>query len=247
MLKKVINKITKNIFPLKAKKYKNIYLPYSRSNEALINDNDYIDSAINQVKSLERYYKINTETKILDFGCGQGRFANGLITTNKSFKAYLGIDTDLISIKWCNKWIKNNREDISFLHLNAHNERYNPNADERLSFPIKPNSYQIAFLNSVFSHMLVEDVKFYLNELYKVLSNDGLLYLTAFIDNDVKNVEENPKNYLDKKNHGALHRVRYEKHFFLKLLNNAGFTIEHYKYQGINRTKQSEIIAKKLL
>ena len=37
------------------------------------------------------------------------------------------------------------------------------------------------------------------------------------------------------------------KNIFLKLLNNAGFTLEHYKYQGINRTKQSEIIAKKLL
>ena len=246
MLKKVINKIIKNIFPLKAKKYKNIYLPYGRSNEALINDNDYIDSAIDQVKSLEQHYKINTETKILDFGCGQGRFANGLIITNKKFKTYLGIDTDFISIKWCNKWIKNNREGLSFLHLDAHNERYNPKADGRLSFPIKPNTFHIAFLNSVFSHMLVDDIKFYLDELYKVLLNDALLYLTAFIGDDVDNVEENPKNYLGKKNHGALHRVRYEKHFFFKLLNNAGFTLEHYKYQAINRTKQSEIIARKL-
>ena len=62
--------------------------------------------------------------------------------------------------------------------------------------------------------MLVDDIKFYLDELYKVLLNDALLYLTAFIDDDVKDVEENPKNYLGKKNHGALHRVRYEKHFF---------------------------------
>tara|TARA_B100001250_G_scaffold396288_1_gene402123 strand:+ start:99 stop:842 length:744 start_codon:yes stop_codon:yes gene_type:complete len=247
MLKKIINKVIKIIYPLKAKKYKNLYLPYGRSNEALLNDKDYIDSAIQQVQSLEKYYEINSETKILDFGCGQGRFANGLLSTNKNFKTYLGIDTDLISIKWCNKWIKNNRENLHFLYLEAHNERYNPKAGERLSFPIELKSFNIAFLNSVFSHMLVEDIKFYLDELYKVLANNGLLYCTAFIDNDVMEVEENPKDYLGKKTHGPLHRVRYEKTFFLKLLENAGFTLENYIYQGINRTKQSEIIARKLL
>ena len=31
----------------------------------------------------------------------------------------------------------------------------------------------------------MEDIKFYLDELYKVLANNGLLYCTAFIDNDV--------------------------------------------------------------
>lgn len=247
MLKNLINRLNKNVFPLKAKKYNNLYLPLSRSNEKLYDDQDYVNSAVDQVKSLEKYCKITTATNILDFGCGQGRFANGLLASKQNIKSYFGIDTDSKSVEWCNKWLNQNNKNYTFLHLAAHNERYNPSVDKRLVLPINSNTFDIAFLNSVFSHMLATDIEFYLDELYRVLCNNGLLYLTAFVEENVPDVEENPKDYLGKKAQGPLHRVRYEKSFFLGLLDKSGFTLEDFKHQGIKRTKQSVVVARKLL
>ena len=189
---------------------------------------------------------INRDTKILDFGCGQGRFANGLLASNHNIKTYVGIDTVLKSVDWCNKWLSQNNRDYTFIHLEAHNKRYNPSVDKRPVLPIDSNTFDIAFLNSVFSHMLVTDIEFYLNELCRVLCNQGLLYLTAFIEDDVPNIEENPKEYLGKQTHGPLHRVRYEKSFFLDLLDKSGFSLIDFIHQGVNRTKQSVVVARKL-
>jgi len=103
------------------------------------------------------------------------------------------------------------------MHLPAENARYNPTEKGLKALPYKKNEFNLIFLNSVFSHMLTTDIKFYLSEFYKVLNMNGKVYLTAFIEENVPNVEENPKDYLNK-SVGALHRVRYEKEFFYSLV-----------------------------
>ena len=100
------------------------------------------------------------------------------------------------------------------------------------------------FLNSVFSHMLQNDIKFYLNEFYKILNDKGFVYFTAFVEESVPDVEENPNNYLEKSS-GRLHRVRYNKNFIEKLISDAGFTVEKFIHRGIERTSQSVYVIKK--
>lgn len=227
------------------RKFHNLYLPYYRSNEALENDAAYIQSAIDQVESLQTYVDLNRNTYLLDFGCGHGRFANGVLIKVPDLGYYCGIDTDIIAIKWCQRWIQRFHPNFKFVHVNAYHARYNPTAKSRPGLSLQPSSFDIAFANSVFSHMLEDDVLFYLKELHHALKQRALIYLTAFIEENVPDVEENPPGYLGRETVGLLHRVRYEKTHFWGLVESCGFDIKDYQHQAINRTKQSILVAYK--
>lgn len=233
-----------NQHSLRSKKYKETFLPIIRSNEGLNDDEEYIKSAIDQVKFLQKYCNITSSTKILDFGCGQGRLANGFILSGLYQVSYHGIDTNAKSISWCKHWLQKHHPNFDFLWLPAQNARYNPSANKLQELPMEQNFFDVIFLNSVFSHMLVDDIKFYLMEFSRVLSKHGILYLTAFIEDNVPKMEENPLGYLGQSS-GALHRVRYEKQFFFSLLQDSDFDIINFHHHGIERTKQSVVIAKK--
>jgi ubiquinone/menaquinone biosynthesis C-methylase UbiE len=126
--------------------------------------------------------------------------------------------------------------------LPAHNARYNIAAENLQKLPFEANTFDLVFLNSVFSHMMTKDVLFYLNEFKRTLKPNGILYVTAFVEENVPEVEENPENYLGESK-GYLHRVRFEKQFFTDLFVKTGFTIKVFTHQHITRTKQSVIIA----
>jgi len=101
----------------------------------------------------------------------------------------------------------------------------------------------LIFLNSVFTHMLTDDINFYLSEFHTVLKSTGCIYLTAFIEENVLQVEENPDNYLSISS-GALHRVRFEKNYFFELVEDANFEVTAYHHQLISRTSQSVVVLK---
>ncbi|MEL6810601.1 MAG: methyltransferase domain-containing protein [Bacteroidota bacterium] len=228
----------------KAIKYKELYLPPFRENQGLSDNADYIQSAIDQIEHLSQHFDFTEEKSILDFGCGQGRLANGLKTLGTSLGSYVGIDTHLKSIKWCQKWITKYGKPFKFIHLPAYNARYNTRAEQLQKLPFEADTFDLAFLNSVFSHMMTEDCVFYLNEFQRTLTTGGKVYITAFVEENVPNCEENPENYLGASK-GHLHRVRFEKKFFLNLFDEAGFDVEVFSHQQITRTKQSVVIARK--
>ena len=222
-----------------------MHLPLTRSNEDLRSDEAYLNSAVQQVDSLIKYCPLSSESRVLDFGCGQGRFAIGLGLRVSSLGSYCGIDTNPESVTWCKRWLEPAHENFSFVHLPAHNARYNPTENSRQALPTDDNSVDVVFMNSVFSHMLTDDITYYLGQFHRILNSNGVLYTTAFIEDGVPDVEENPEGYLGKKSTGALHRVRYEKAFFFKLLKEAGFEIVDFVHHKFKRTKQSLIVARK--
>ena len=230
---------------IQARPFGDVFLPLRRSNEGLSNDAAYVRSAIDQVQEVARHCPLVPASSVLDFGCGQGRFANGLVAGPVSIGCYLGIDTDAESISWCESWIQRFHPNFQFLHVPARNERYNPSADPRTPLPVEAGSFDVAFINSVFSHMLEPDVAFYLGQLSRALGAGGVAYMTAFVEPGVPPVEENPAGYLDKASKGRLHRVRYEQSFFRALVEGAGFTVEAFEHRGIARTGQSVIIARR--
>ena len=229
-----------------AHKFNGLWLPLTRSNENLVDHQAYLDSALELVDELSEYYELTSGTHILDFGCGQGRLANGLLKRKYNIGSYCGIDTNRDSITWCNRWIQRYNPKFTFIHVPAKNDRYNPLVEDLVPLPIKSSSMDVVFMNSVFSHMLTDDLRYYLQELHKTLRNNGVLYTTAFIEENVPEVEENPQNYLGKETTGPLHRVRYEKSFFLDIVEEYGFRIIDFQHQKIERTKQSVIVAEKI-
>lgn len=91
--------------------------------------------------------------------------------------------------------------------------------------------------------MLEDDVNFYLREFRRVLCLTGKIYLTAFIEEDVPAMIENPKDYLGGSK-GPLHRVRYSRKFFYELVREAGLTVCDYRHHMIDRTGQSVVVLK---
>ncbi|MEE2876900.1 MAG: class I SAM-dependent methyltransferase [Candidatus Neomarinimicrobiota bacterium] len=233
----------KTIGRRRARRYKNIYLPTKRSNEKLYDDESYINSVLEQIDFLNRYVDLNDNTRIIDFGCGQGRFANGLILKFPNLQLYRGVDTDDNAISWCKRWIQSFHNNFAFHHIPAHNARYNPSSSPRQPISLENASFDLAFLNSVFSHMLAEDVQFYLREMHRMLVRSGIIYATAFMEESVPEMEENPEGYLNRSSTGPLHRVRYEKNFLLGLFEESGFELIDFRHRGIERTGQSIIVA----
>lgn len=237
----------KNIFNFKNKKrfipFKGLNLPITRSNEGLNNEDDYLNSIKEQIDYLKINGFICDSSQILDFGCGQGRFLNGLIYTKTKFSNYTGIDTSKNSIEWCLNYLNYNNS-INFIHLPSYNARYNKDVVGLMELPFAKEKFDLIFLNSVFSHMISKDIVFYLKEFYSCLKSSGFLYLTAFVEQNVPPEEENPQDYLSISS-GPLHRVRYEKHFFFDLINKNGFEVLIFLHQYIERTKQSVIVLKK--
>jgi SAM-dependent methyltransferase len=249
---KFFSNISKAIFKssnsayLDAVKHKSIYLPSAevRFNQGLSDNIEYLNETLKQIKTLKENCNLEESNTILDFGCGQGRFANGLIHSGFKPLKYIGIDAHKVSIQWCNRFIHKYYNNFEFVHINAHNARYNSTGTRLQKIPLKDNSAQLAFLNSVFSHMLSEDVKFYLDELNRIIVKNGYLYFTAFIENNVADVEENPIDYLKEygESTGPLHRVRYNYDFLISILNKAGFKGIQFYHREIKRTGQSVII-----
>ena len=58
--------------------YKGLNLPNFRTNQQLSSNEDYLNSGIEQVDFLKEKGLLTDSSKILDFGCGQGRLANTL-------------------------------------------------------------------------------------------------------------------------------------------------------------------------
>jgi SAM-dependent methyltransferase len=245
LFKRFFRSLIRKIRVYQARNYQGIYLPTTRSNELLSSDEDYINSTFEQIDTIRKYTEIDQRSRILDFGCGQGRFALGLILAVKNLGQYIGIDTDYYSIQWCQRWIHRFHPEYSFIHVPAYNARYNPKSTGRQKLPLDPTSLDIVFLNSVFSHMLKDDVEFYLQEFGELLRPGGILYTTAFLESGVPDVEENPQGYLGKESTLPLHRVRYEKEYFLHLVKMAGIETISFEHRGIQRTGQSVIIGKK--
>lgn len=223
-------------------KYKGLNLPKIRSNENLNREEDYIDSITQQIEYLKTNSILEENFRILDFGCGQGRLLNGLLYNKVVYKEYVGLDTSQNAITWCRRYLNYN-DKIKFIHLPSYNARYNSKATGLRELPLDIGKFNLIFLNSVFSHMLSEDIVFYLNEFNKYLEPNGYVYITAFIEENVPDETENPENYLSQ-NKGPLHRVRYSKDFFFRLIHDCGFKVFDFNHRHIARTNQSVIVLK---
>lgn len=70
-----------------ARRFKGIYLPLARSNEGLSDDQEYVNSAVKQVEDLLQHTELTANTRILDFGYGQGRFSIGLLAHTPNIKS----------------------------------------------------------------------------------------------------------------------------------------------------------------
>ena len=195
-------------------------------------DNFFLASGRKEAQRLLDRCGLTPENRILDIGCGVGRLAIGILSQMEQAPRYCGVDVDAHSVRWCKRHIEARQSRFHFDRVNASNRRYNPGGvDLAASFhlPYENASFELIYLYSVFSHMMPKDVEVYLAEFHRLLTRRGQVFLTGFVETDVPNVVENPPGYRGEWT-GALHCVRYEKHYFESLIRAAGFEIRAFDY-----------------
>ena len=192
---------------------------------AFPNQYDAYSKAFKQLTLIEH---IKSYNNILDIGCGAGRLALGLLSNNALVEKYIGIDVNHLAINWCNQNINSHNKKYEFFFLNKYNARYakkNIVNDDVSLLDIEPfkHKYDLVYLYSVFSHLIPKDIIQYLNIFKHILTINGIVYVTAFVNDNIEIYEENPE-YLNLHS-GPLHACVYNKIYFEKLIKESGLKI----------------------
>jgi SAM-dependent methyltransferase len=134
-----------------------------------------------------RFCGLQANHSVLDVGCGIGRMAVPLTRYLSPRGSYEGIDIVPEGIEWCSGHITSKYPIFRFQLADVFSKFYNPTGrfqacDYR--FPFANNSFDFAFLTSVFTHMLPGDVTNYMRELSRVLKPGGKCLITWLMLND---------------------------------------------------------------
>ena len=130
---------------------------------------------------------LKPDDRVLDVGCGIGRIAVPLTGYLKNKGSYEGFDIVKSGVSWCTKHISTAFPNFRFKHIDLKNELYNLETDQKARdfvFPYPGQEFDFAFLISVFTHMMPEDVEAYLKQLNRVLKNGGICFCTFFVMNE---------------------------------------------------------------
>ncbi|VAW14098.1 hypothetical protein MNBD_BACTEROID05-665 [hydrothermal vent metagenome] len=185
---------------------------------------------------------IKENDKVLDIGCGNGRFLE--VLNGKTFQ-YTGIDNSESLISYAKKWQGDRGK---FLCADA------------LALPFKDASFDVAVSFGVLHHIPSKKYRVqFLNEAYRVLKKDGLLILTVW---NLWNERLTPvikkhavqkllgKSKLDFKDvflpFGKKEKARYLHAFtkgeLKKLFKNSGFKVDELRLIS-RRGKNENIVA----
>lgn len=217
--------------------YQGLPLPpgYLRSCGHRFRDNaHFVDTAKGEAKQLIDYFGLNPTSDVLDIGCGAGRLPIGLIASEIKVRQYVGVEINADAIRWCKKYITKISPNFVFHVTHAAHRKYNPEGtpvDDSFTLPFKDKSFDLIYLGGVFAVMDPYDVFVYCKEMNRLLREDGNVFLTAFIEENVPPFEESPKNY-KVKNIGPLTIARYSRENFYSIVERAGLKVEAFDYEG---------------
>ena len=202
---------------------------------------------------------------VLDMGCGVGRVA--LPLTEYLTGRYEGLDVVPGGIKWCQEHITPHRPNFRFTLADVYNGKYNPDGKVVASeyrFPYDDASFDFAFLTSVFTHLLPDDVVQYSSELARVLKPGGRVVISAYLLNDhslgVMQRGEVQLGYSFDHDHGVFRAsqpepeegLAYVEDWFVGTLADSGLSVERIDYgqwahrESPNRDYQDALVARRV-
>jgi ubiquinone/menaquinone biosynthesis C-methylase UbiE len=145
----------------------------------------YLSLAKRGLEQLISYCQLRPNDHVLDVGCGTGSMAVPL-TTYLNGGRYEGFDVVPLWINWCQRHISRSYPNFRFKHIDAYSRHYNSTGKlqaDMLHFPHESQSFDCAMLMSVFTHMLPDGIRNYINELARVLRPGGSAFITALLLN----------------------------------------------------------------
>lgn len=119
---------------------------------------------------------------VFDFGCGCGRIARQLMCQHPKPKRYVGIDIHRGMIQWCQQNLTAYDPNFRFFHHDVWNLGLGPDNTRQLTapFPVGSSEFTLVIAHSVFTHLYKEQSEFYLSEVARILTDNGIARTTWF-------------------------------------------------------------------
>lgn len=215
-----------------------------------------------------REYGLQPDDRVLDLGCGPGRFAVGLSQYLTEQGSYVGLDPSPEAIDICKQWIEPKLPRFEFVWADVFNARYHPDGSAsgaEYRFPFEDESFDFVFSNSLFTHLPPDDARHYFNEIGRVLKAGGRTLNTIFLLNpeslsllagenprhDAPHVVQGVARVKDPKRPEAW--IAFDEDFIREAHGQAGLQIEAIRYgawpgrdaTGIGFGKKDGIVASK--
>ncbi|MGE4192813.1 MAG: methyltransferase domain-containing protein [Pseudodesulfovibrio sp.] len=136
------------------------------------------------------------KSDILDVGCGMGRFSLPFIRYVGDEGSYAGLELMPPSVKYLEDNFVARFPNFTVKRVEVFNDLYNPDCNVKASeyvFPFENDSFDMVFLQSVFTHMVTQDVTNYLRQMHRVLRPGGLCMITYFL------IDEHSKRMISEK------------------------------------------------
>ncbi len=181
---------------------------------------------------------VRLDSTIVDIGSGSGRSAAGLRDCEYhgvGFTGhYFGFDVDKDMVAWCSKNFPADR--FTFKAVESRNKVYSPDAKEEmpsLDIGEQIGNADLVFSQSLFTHLLEQDLKHYIAESFRVLKPGGVMAMTFFCLEDLKDQGLIGGRWTFRHRMGAAYvenedfpeaAVAYERDWILSACKEAGFS-----------------------
>jgi SAM-dependent methyltransferase len=119
---------------------------------------------------------------VFDFGCGCGRQARQLLQQKTRPRRYVGIDVHKHLIDWCGQNLTPVDSRFFFVHHDVYSPRYAPGNSLQLAepFPVEDAAFTLIIATSVFTHLTKDQAAYYLSEVSRILTPQGVAYTSWF-------------------------------------------------------------------
>lgn len=136
-----------------------------------------------QLQYFQQFCNLKPGGSVLDIGSGMGRSAIPLTAYLNEKGRYEGFDVVKRGVAWCKKNITRHYPNFNFTFIPLNNDLYrsNGNASENFRFPYPDGSFDLIIVNSVFTHMVADEVANYFKEMARVMKVGGVAYTTFFL------------------------------------------------------------------
>lgn len=209
-----------------------------------IGSGDFVRTGEEIKKQLIDLGGLQPGSRVLDVGCGIGRVAVPLTDFLDDKGSYEGFDIVKSAIRWCTQKIHSSYPNFRFTHIDLKNDLYNLGTNKEAKdfvFPYDDGEFDLVFLTSVFTHMVLADVENYLEQIHRVLKPGGTCFATFFmINEEAKRLMEQKGKFMfntELEHHYLFHaRVKEanvafdEAHLVNEMIASKGFQMEPILY-----------------